>query len=170
MSKTWNRNRTRTYRIWTNIKTRCYNPNSPSYPNYGGRGIKLYRPWHNYKTFLRYVGECPGPNMTIDRIDNNRGYVPGNVRWATMAEQQRNRRNNVWITYKGQSRLMHEWAEITGISAKTLWNRYYLGWDEVSILTEPVHRTYSAEQRNAKVFNISSRRKLRKRSPLQKAA
>lgn len=79
------------YDAWKMIHQRCYNPKNPSFKNYGGRGIKVHTPWKNFKNFLADVGERPHPDLTLDRIDNDHGYFPGNVQWATKKEQTTNR-------------------------------------------------------------------------------
>ena len=85
------------YSTWENINQRCYNPNCPEYPNYGGRG--LYNFWKNDSAgFLEWVDEHLGPRpegCSLDRIDNDGGYVPGNLRWATLATQSANQRKPV---------------------------------------------------------------------------
>lgn len=81
------------YRAWQGIKQRCLNPKSPRYADWGGRGITMYQPWiADFDSFLAEIGRRPGPEFSVDRIDNDRGYVPGNVRWATAAQQANNRR------------------------------------------------------------------------------
>lgn len=85
------------YVRWVNIKQRCHNPNHPRFPDYGGRGILLHPAWHDFTQFWLDLGHPPGENWaeySIDRIDVNRGYEPGNVRWATRAEQEANKRPN----------------------------------------------------------------------------
>lgn len=85
--------RTPEYQAWGAMKTRCLNPQSSSWPNYGGRGIKVCDRWmHNFPAFLEDVGPKPGPHYSLDRIDVDGDYEPGNVRWATRTEQNRNRR------------------------------------------------------------------------------
>lgn len=82
------------YKRWAGIMQRCYNPNHPRFARYGGRGITMHEPWHDPAAFCDYLdaelGPCP-PGHTLDRINNARGYEPGNLRWATHSEQNRNR-------------------------------------------------------------------------------
>lgn len=81
------------YQTWLNVKARCGNPKNPRYADYGGRGILLFSPWQeDFAAFLAAVGPKPSPRHSIDRIDNDKGYEPGNVRWATPEEQSGNRR------------------------------------------------------------------------------
>jgi hypothetical protein len=81
------------YRVWTNIKTRCTNPNATRWESWGGRGIRMCDEWlHDYAAFLAYVGRAPSTEHSIDRYPDNDGhYEPGNVRWATRSQQRRNR-------------------------------------------------------------------------------
>ena len=88
---TVNRRTTREYRAWKNAKTRCLNPNRDSWKYYGGRGISICKEWSDdFAAFFRDMGRCP-PGLTLERIDNNKGYEPGNCKWATMAEQNNNK-------------------------------------------------------------------------------
>ena len=100
------------YRAWANIKARCTNPKIPGYQNYGARGIGMAQEWlQSSAAFLTYVGRAPSPDHSLDRIDNTKGYVPGNVRWATRDEQANNKSNNVIVTYEGRSMTLAQLAD-----------------------------------------------------------
>lgn len=101
------------YRVWAAMLRRCTNANAADYPRYGGRGITVCDRWRFYENFLADMGPCPA-GLTLDRIDGTRGYEPGNCRWATYQEQNRNRRNNRLVTMNGKTRTLVEWCEIYG--------------------------------------------------------
>lgn len=116
------------FETWGNMIGRCEDPKCPMFPNYGGRGITVCAEWRrDFAAFFAHVGPKPSPKHSIDRIDNDRGYEPGNVRWATATEQSRNRRCVARITAFGETLTAPEWAERTGISAKTIAERYRNG-------------------------------------------
>lgn len=126
------------YRAWLDIKKRCLNPNNASYPRYGGRGITMYEPWQtDVKAFIAHVGRRPSPKHSIDRIDNARGYEPGNVKWSTTAEQLMNRRNTRTITYNGETRCLADWARVVGISAPAMRYRVNQGWSPERCMDPP---------------------------------
>lgn len=81
------------WQCWSNARKRCHGEWHPQYASYGGRGIKVHEEWRNsFRNFMLYVGAKPHPGVSLDRIDNDKGYEPGNVRWATPREQNNNRR------------------------------------------------------------------------------
>ena len=111
------------YDIWVAIKQRCYNERNSAYANYGGRGITMHKPWYeDFTVFSAYVGERPS-GYSIDRIDNNSDYVPGNIRWATRFEQNRNTRHNKLITYTGQTKPLVVWCEELQLPYDTMSHR-----------------------------------------------
>ena len=116
------------------MKARCANPNHPKYANYGGRGITVCDRWMDFVEFWQDVGDRPGPEYSLDRINNDGDYEPGNVRWATAREQQNNQARTVWISHIGMERPINEWAEITGIKLSTLYNRYKRGWSHEEVI------------------------------------
>ncbi len=133
--------KTRTHRIWCGIRSRCTNPNDPAYHYYGGRGIKVCRRWQAFESFLADMGPCPSPKHSLDRTNNGGDYSPANCRWATMREQQNNRRNNNKFWHKGQRLTLSEWARKTGIKRSTLAQRVYVyQWPIRRALTTPPRR------------------------------
>ena len=132
---------TKSYKRWTQIKRRCYNPNDIDYPNYGARGIKMWDGWvNNPAAFCEYVESLERyeeTNTTIDRIDYNKGYEPDNLRWITLAEQQRNKSTNIWITANGKTQLLIDWAKETGIDRRTIGYRIKHGWSDLDAVTMP---------------------------------
>lgn len=130
---------TREFRAWTAAKDRCRKLTGIAWTYYGSRGIGMAPEWqHDFKTFLEAVGPCP-PGMWLERISNERGYVPGNVRWATPTEQGRNKRNNRLLTLGEETHCMSEWAEATGLPWGTLAARLRRGWTVEETLTLPLH-------------------------------
>jgi hypothetical protein len=116
-------NKSKEYRAWCQIKNRCYNSNVPEYKYYGARGIFIAEQWINsYPQFLKDMGRCP-PGHTIERMDNNKSYIPGNCKWASRKEQAHNRRNSVKILVNGEERLLCEVAEESNIKYATAYCR-----------------------------------------------
>lgn len=118
---------TRVYEIWRSMSKRCLNPRHKSFPSYGGRGIKVCARWSDVAKFYADMGDPPA-GMSLDRIDNNGDYEPGNCRWATPAQQTRNRRPNVNLTLNGRTMCVTDWARETGVSRETIYTRLRRGW------------------------------------------
>lgn len=100
-SRTHGKSKTPSWRSWSAMRSRCYNPNATGYERYGGRGVTVCERWHIFENFLADMGERPSPNHSIDRIDVNGNYEPSNCRWATRIEQQNNKRNNLVVVIRG---------------------------------------------------------------------
>lgn len=118
---------TREYRAWRNAIERCYGLDTRNHGNYAVRGITMYKEWRrNFMSFYRYIvkhfGRCP-EGWTIERVDNDKGYFPGNVRWATYKEQNRNKRNNRWLTAEGKTMLLQDWADSLGVNSGELFRQ-----------------------------------------------
>lgn len=132
---------TPTWRTWRNIKKRCYNRNYEYYGRYGGRGITVCKRWRDsFEVFLEDVGERPGLGYSLERINNNGNYEPGNCRWADQKQQSRNRESSFLVTYRGETRCLAEWAEIVGIPYRILYKRLSPAWDVEEAMTTPVGR------------------------------
>ena len=136
-----NDGRTKTYNAWSAMRQRCTNPQLPTWGRYGGRGIKVSPLWDSFDRFLQDVGPAPSPSHSLDRINPDGDYEPGNVRWATPSGQARNRTNTRHLTFKGETHCLQEWAAIVGITPGALGHRLKAGWDlEQAMTTPPVHR------------------------------
>ena len=130
---------TRTYTAWYSMKQRCLNPKTVGWERYGGRGIAVCERWLVFSNFLADMGEAPSVKHSLDRIDNNRNYEPGNCRWATKAEQDNNRSSNVKVTIDGKTHNIKEWALLAGIQYPTLYRRLVIArWDPKRAISTPV--------------------------------
>ena len=116
------------YTTWDSMIQRCTNKKSLAYKGYGAQGIKVCERWRTFEFFLEDMGLRPSPEHSLDRFPNMGGdYEPGNCRWATIPEQARNKKSNVWIEYNGEKMVLNDWAKKTGISFPTLRRRIKLG-------------------------------------------
>lgn len=125
------------YNIWRAMRERCRNPKIKNYGRYGGRGIKVCKRWDSFACFIADVGWRPSNNHSLERIDNNKGYKPGNVTWATRTEQGRNKRNNHLVTYNGITLCISAWAERLGLAVKTFHSRLTRSTMPLSIAFTP---------------------------------
>lgn len=119
LHRTHGQSKTATYKIWKAMVRRCTVKGSSGYDKYGGKGITVSDAWRNYANFVSDMGERPA-GLTIERIDNTKGYCKENCRWASYHEQARNKSNTKMIAGFGKTMLAHEWAKETGIPRTTL--------------------------------------------------
>ena len=142
---------TKENRAWLNMKDRCNNPNHDNYPHYGGRGITIFPEWNqSFQAFYDYIGDAPSARHTIDRIDTNGNYEPGNVRWATWAEQQVNRTDTEYIEIRGISLTPRQWCELADHKFSNYRSRVRRGCDKIeAIITPPIPPKQRRELRTA---------------------
>lgn len=118
--------RTKEYRAWCSMRRRCFNQNTRDFSLYGARGITVCGRWDSYESFLADMGRAPSPSHSLDRIDPDGNYEPGNVRWATPTEQARNTRVRRVVRVDGLR--LTDAAEQAGVSVSTMWKRLRRGW------------------------------------------
>lgn len=131
--------KTRLYNIWSSMKQRCYNPKNQGYKWYGARGIKVCDEWMDYLGFRDWaLSSGYSDDLTLDRLDSDKEYCPGNCRWATYAEQENNKRNNKYIEFDGKRLTYSQWARETGLSKEAIRRRMLSGWSAEDCLTTPI--------------------------------
>ena len=127
------------YLAFRNARRRCTEPSNRGWKYYGGRGIEFR--FSSFAEFMEELGDKPSPRHSLDRIDNDGHYERGNVRWATMPDQSRNRRNCCNYSLSGESHTAPEWCAILGMNRHTFHTRLYLkNWPIEKVLTTPVKR------------------------------
>jgi hypothetical protein len=138
-SKTHGMSKTKIYRIWIGMKSRCSNPKFKFYRYYGGKGIKVCKRWLNFSNFFSDIGKFqPTEKHTLERINTNGDYEPRNVVWKTRKQQTRNRKSNHIIKFEGQTKILADWAETFNMKPVTLRTRLRNGWSVRNALTIPV--------------------------------
>ncbi len=129
------------YKIWAGMITRCHNTGDARYVNYGGKGIEVCDEWReSFSAFISHVGPRPPGDKreySIERIDNTKGYEPGNVKWATHHEQSRNRSDTTLYEFRGETKCLKDWAEEFGVSDTGVASRLEKGWSLEESLTLP---------------------------------
>lgn len=131
---------TRIYKLWSEMKARCEKPDHQAWADYGGRGITVCTRWSDsFQSFYADFGRLRGDGESIDRVDNDKGYEPGNVRWSTRTEQARNKRNNARHLAFGELKTCQEWAEDPRCKApaETIKCRIKRGWTIEDAVTLP---------------------------------
>jgi hypothetical protein len=158
--------RTSEYKTWTAAKVRCTNPKDPRYPHYGGRGIKMCGRWmESFPAFLEDMGPRPSRLHTLERVDVNGNYEPGNCTWATYSEQNRNLRRNVLVRRNGRNYFLADLAKAIGIRPATALNRRrQYGWPEARWL-EPFTIEEAVAAFESGATDVSRRRLRPERKP-----
>ena len=137
---THNLSKTRLYRIWCGMKTRCTNPNSVNYKNYGGRGVSICSDWlNNFESFYEWsVANGYNDELTLDRINNDGNYEPFNCKWPTYKEQSQNKRDVKLYTFNGKTQTQKEWSLELGGNPALIASRLSKGWSLERALSTPV--------------------------------
>ena len=130
----------RTYKALLDARDRCYNKRVRNYSGYGGRGIKVCDRWlgndgiHN---FVEDMGIRP-EGMSLDRVNNDGPYSPDNCRWASLKEQNNNKSNNHFLTYKNETKTLSQWASILDVDMRILSARSIRGWSDEKVIETPI--------------------------------
>lgn len=143
---------------WCGMRQRCNDKASKSYVDYGGRGIKVADEWHDFAAFFAHVGKKPSPKHSLERIDNDGDYRPGNVRWATKLEQAHNTRANRHITANGITKTMAEWARDLGCNPSAILARINVGMSETEAVTTPIPERPNAKLDTERAIQIYSQK------------
>lgn len=138
--KTHGMSKSELYIIWQGIKSRCSNPNTVNYHNYGGRGITFDPHWEIFENFYNDMGKNFEPGFTIERIDNDKGYYKKNCKWTTIEEQNKNKRCNYYLTYKGKIQIATDWAKELGINRSKIYalREAHPDWSDTQILEKAI--------------------------------
>lgn len=143
------------YSIWSNLRARCHNPQNSSYPKYGARGIRVCDEWRaDFLNFLRDMGRRPSQAHSIERVNNDGNYEPGNCRWATAKEQARNRRSSRFIEIDGTTQTLAGWADQAGINLSTIHARLKAGWEPKDAVFKPLRAEVSKSGKDHKEADV----------------
>lgn len=121
------------------MRSRCERPDFDAYPWYGGRGIKVCERWRSFDNFFADMRAAP-MGMTLDRINNDGDYEPGNCRWVSAKSNCRNRSSNVLLTRDGKTKTVIEWSEILGVDPFRVYARLRRGWSAEKALDKKAYR------------------------------
>jgi hypothetical protein len=135
--------KSRVYKIWTGMHSRCKIPSATGYKNYGGKGVSVCERWNSFENFLSDMGDAPD-GMSIDRKDSTGNYEPENCKWATRKEQNRNQFDLPMFEYKGKTQCLSAWAEEVGSTFGTIKARLNNGWTFCKAIETPIraHKQY----------------------------
>lgn len=135
-----NEDRKRLYQIWKGAKDRTSDPTDKDYPKYGARGIRMCKEWsEDFECFHEWaLSHGYRKDLTIDRVNNNKGYEPGNCRWVSRKSQASNRHTNTFYTCRGRTMTLQKWSETTGVTPDRIVHRLEQGWSLEDALFKPV--------------------------------
>ena len=149
----------RLFRIWTHMRQRCNSPSDARYDDYGGRGITVCEEWDRYINFKEWALENGySEELSIDRVDNDKGYSPDNCRWSTNREQCNNRRSNRIIEVDGISMNEKQWSVFLGIPSHILRNRLHRGMSEEKAIKSPVRVKKNGKYEWVNYYDLASKR------------
>jgi hypothetical protein len=137
------------YSCWKDMLTRCYKPNHKHFKSYGGRGIKVCERWHKCANFIEDMGPKPSARHTLERIDNSKGYEPGNCKWATRIEQANNTRTCRMINLHGETRTLSSWCHQLGFGVSTIRWRMDHGMNAEEAFSQPINKAFSRKRHGA---------------------
>jgi len=136
--RTHGRTHTPEYGVWKAMRQRCLDPNCETLEFYGAKGVTVCERWrHSFENFIEDMGERPSPKHSIERVDVELGYCPENCVWATRREQDRNRSDNIFVTYNGERMILSDAAKASGIGRSTLEQRIKAGWPPEQLFSAP---------------------------------
>jgi hypothetical protein len=136
--------KTKEYRAWIAMRTRCYNTKTPYYKDYGGRGITVCERWNSFELFLADMGPRPSDGSSVERRNVNGNYEPSNCYWATDKTQARNRRGTIYVSVGGEDISLAEASEKSGINYRTAHHRIFRGgWSVADALSKPAESKFS---------------------------
>lgn len=138
------------YQVWKGMLKRCERKNHRAFANYGGRGITVCDRWKSFVAFYEDMGKRPSLEHTLERKDVNGHYEPGNCKWATIKEQNRNTRNTIRVTYEGRKVALADLVEELGLSRSVVKMRLQYGWPLDVALSLPLQSSYHKRGRPRK--------------------
>lgn len=152
--------KTRLHKIWECMHARCEYEKHPYFADYGDRGISVCKEWSEYVPFRDWaIANGYSDKLTLDRKNTNQNYTPENCRWATMKEQQNNKRTNRIVCLNGIKHTISEWSDILGINKTTIRERLNRGWSDEQALTTPVRPRTKGYRQSHNICDKNARRK-----------
>lgn len=127
----------REYKTWCSMMRRCYDINHPHYKSYGGRGIKVFEPWHDFRNFYAEMGKKP-EGLSIERMNNDGNYEPSNCVWANASQQANNRRSTLKLKFNNTTKSLRDWCTEYNIDKLTVYKRLRKGWSISDALITPI--------------------------------